>query len=86
MKIKLKAAKVYGETIIMAGCPVSEALFELIQNRKTLKTSELHYLGKMGYEVELVGDTHPLAIEFSKKEIRYTRDNDKMVYDPKSEI
>ena len=86
MKIRLKVGKVYGETVIMAGCPVSEALFELIQNRKTLKTNELHYLGKMGYEVELIGDTHPLAIEFSKKEIRYTRDNDKMVYDPKSEV
>lgn len=70
----------------MAACPISTALFELIQNRKTLKTTELHYLNKMGYEVEIVGDTHPLAMEFTKKEINYTRDDDKMVYDPKSEV
>jgi hypothetical protein len=86
MNIRLKASKVYGETIIMAACPVSHALFELIQNRKTLKTTELHYLGKMGYEIEIIGDTHPLALEFSKKEINYTRDSEKMIYNPKSEV
>lgn len=86
MKIRLKVGKVYGETVIMAGCPISDALFELIQNRKTLKTTELHYLGKMGYEVELVGDTFPVALELNKKAIRYTRDDDKMIYDPKAEI
>jgi len=86
MKITLKAAHIYGETLIMAGCPISEALFELIQNRKTLKPSELHYLSKMGYEVEIVGNTHPLAQELSKKDIGYVRNDGKITYDPKSEV
>lgn len=74
MKIKLKSRWVYRENMIMAACPRSEALFELLQNRHTLRPTDLALLGRMGFEVELVGDTPQLSAEMNKKEIKHHRE------------
>lgn len=79
MKIKLKSRWIYNENIITAGCPRSEALFELLENRKTLKVKDLPNISKMGFEIELIGDTQPLIKEISSSEMGYRREDGKVI-------
>ncbi len=45
---------------IHAGCPASEALFELI-GRATIKPSELPLIHKMGFSIKIIGDTKEIT-------------------------
>ena len=64
MKITFKTRYIYNENVLTSACPKSEALFEILSPRKTLKPSELPWVAKMGFEIELLGDVK----EFSKSE------------------
>lgn len=76
MKIRLKTRWVYGENRFTPACEKSEALFQLLTNRQYIKPSELTLLGKMGYELELVGDTHELSKELEKHDMELNRRED----------
>jgi hypothetical protein len=73
MKIILKSRWINGENVIMSACPVSEALFQLLENRNTLRIKDLRLIAKMGFEMELVGDRQPLANEMSLSDISYKK-------------
>ncbi len=73
MIIKFKSRFVYGQSIFTAACPRSEALFQLLRNREAINSSELSIIGKMGYEIQFVGDTHELSKELQTKDINYRK-------------
>lgn len=85
MKIKLKSRWIYGENIMISACPVSEALFELLENRKTLRIKDLVFLGRMGFDIEFVGETFQLANELVSKDIKHHRENERLIYDAAKE-
>jgi hypothetical protein len=62
-KIRLRAKHLSGRLHLIAACPVSEALFELIKNRSTIFPVELPLLVRMGFEIEYSGDLRELKEE-----------------------
>lgn len=73
MKIKLKSKRVYSENLLFAACPVSQALFELIGNKQSFRPMELSLLGRIGFEIEIVGETHPLSEEMNRESIKFDK-------------
>jgi len=84
VKIILKARWIGGENVILSGCPVSEALFELLENRKTLRAKDLRLIAKMGFNIELIGDTQPFINEISNSGIEFKLKDGKVI--PKIEV
>lgn len=54
MKIKLVSKYICNKISFRPGCDKSEALFDLLQ--RDVKTNELHFISKMGFEIEIFGD------------------------------
>jgi hypothetical protein len=73
MKIKFKSKRVYYDNLLFPACPVSQALMELIGNRPALKPMELSLVGKMGFDVEIVGEVYPLTQEMNKSNIEFKK-------------
>jgi|GEM_PF-4572523 hypothetical protein len=71
-KMIFKTRFIYGESHIYPGCPKSEALFYLLR-RGRLETHELPWVGKMGFEIELIGDTKEISEQMDKKELAYQK-------------
>jgi hypothetical protein len=84
VKIILKSRWIGGENVILSACPVSEALFELLENRKTLRAKDLRLIAKMGFNIELIGDTQPLINEMSNSGIEFKLKDGKVT--PKIEV
>ena len=55
-KIKFNARSIYGKIHMNPACEASEALSQLLGTRRSLETNELHWVHKMGFDVEVVGD------------------------------
>lgn len=68
------------ENVLVSACPEADALFELMKPRKTLKPNELPWLSKMGFEVEVTGDTKELSHEFREKNFDHTKENGVLTY------
>jgi len=75
MKIYFKTRSVYRENVIIAHpeCKRAEALFRLI-NRNHLKPNELPDVGRLGLEIEIVGDLQQLTTEMREKKIEHQQD------------
>lgn len=84
MKITFKSRWLGGENVILSGCPVSEALFELLENRKTLRVKDLRLIAKMGFNIELIGDTQYFMNEMSNAGVECKRKDGKVI--PKIEV
>jgi hypothetical protein len=66
MKIKFKTRNVYRENVLISASPESDALFELLKPRQHLKPSELIWVSKMGFEIEIVGEKRELDQEMKR--------------------
>lgn len=80
MKIKFKSTKIYYDNVLMAACPASEALFELIGSRQYLRPLDLPLVSKMGFDIEITGNIHPLSEEMVEKELRFGKNKDKLEF------
>lgn len=75
MKIRLKTRHVYRENVLIADSPEADALFQLLYPRQSLKPSELPLLGKMGFDIEIIGDTRELGHEMISNGMPYTKES-----------
>lgn len=71
-KISFKTRYIYGKPHIYANCPKSEALFQLLR-RGEIETYELPLIGKLGFDIEIIGDTGELSSEMDRKELAYQK-------------
>lgn len=74
MKMKLKTRRVYNENVLVSACPEADALFELMKPRQSLRPNELPWVSKMGFEIEIVGETRELIPEMKEMGTPYIFD------------
>ena len=55
MKVSMSYSQGQKKPLIQSACKELDALMELL-GRKTLEPRELHYLHRMGYEIQYVGN------------------------------
>lgn len=63
LKMKLKVQSIYGVSRLYPKCEKSEGLFELIRPKMHLEMLDLPSIKKMGFIVELEGDSHPFVAQ-----------------------
>lgn len=80
MKIRFKTRRVYGENIIIPFDERSEALFMVIK-RSHINIPDLYWLGKVGFEVEIVGEVKDLSIEMKKKGVNFKKQEGAIFYE-----
>lgn len=80
MKIKFKTRRVYQENVLTAACPEAEALFELLRPRNAIRPNELKWVSKMGFEVEVIGDTRELNHEMMDGELPYEKGEGSLIF------
>lgn len=59
---------------MISASPEADALFELLKPRQSLKPNELMWVAKMGFEIEIIGDTRELGHEMSKGDLPYAKE------------
>lgn len=69
-----------GMHYILSACPEADALFELLR-RSYLSENEMPWVGKMGFNVVICGDTKQLGRELRKRDIEFKLSNGRIEYE-----
>lgn len=70
--MRLRTRKLYYDSVIQSDSPEADAMFELM-GRKTMSHKELPFVVKMGFTVDVRGETSSLSNEMTRDRIDHNK-------------